>query len=274
MRTAFLAAFLFSFVSVVPADDRNAGRIAAPGIEFACYFESSPQDCGFAEQSKTAGRASLVSVAGMRGVRLHTEPGDSNINGSRTAERDDLTLDQATSDCYEGREHWWAHSVLFPADYVDPPESTASSWNWGGVADFHNSAPGDWQASFQVNAMPVTAISSDRPTGLSFQIAHGNRTKPTLYNAPIGPVVRNVWYNFVYHVKWTSQTDGFFDAWVNGVRKMVYRGPTLYPGQGCYFKLANYHSAFGKPTSVVHARVIRGVTSLAVSSGPLEGVVP
>lgn len=274
MRAAFLAAFLFSLVSVVSAADSNAGRIAAPGIEFSCTFESSLQDCGFAEQSKMAGRASLVSVAGMRGVRLHTEPGDSNIYGSRAAERDDLTLDQATTDCYEGKEHWWAHSVLFPADYIDPPESTASSWNWGVVADFHNAAPGGGQANFQVNAMPATALSSDRPTGLSFQIAYGNQTRPTLYHAPIGPVVRNVWYHFVYHVKWSSHADGFFDAWVNGARKMAYRGPTLYPDQGCYLKLANYHAAFGKPTSVIHARVIRGATPRAVSTGPLEGILP
>jgi hypothetical protein len=86
--------------------------------------------------------------------------------------------------------------------------------------------------------------------------------------------VKNVWYHFVYHVKWSSQADGFFDAWVNGARKMAYRGPTLYPDQGCYLKLANYHAAFGKPTSVIHARVIRGVTARAVSAGPLEGILP
>ncbi len=274
MRAAFLAAFLLSLVSVVSAADGNAGKIAAPGIEFSCHFEGSPQDCGFAEQSKMPGRSSPVSVAGMRGVRLHTEPGDNNIYGSRAAERDDLTLDQATTDCYEGKEHWWAHSVLFPADYVDPPQSTASSWNWGVVADFHNAAPGGGQANFQVNAMPATALSSDRPTGLGFQIAYGKQDRPTLYTAPIGPVVRNVWYHFVYHVRWSAQDDGFFDAWVNGTRKMNYRGPTLYPGQGCYLKLANYHTAFGKPTSVIHARVIRGITPRAVSAGPLEGILP
>jgi hypothetical protein len=274
MRKLLLGAFCFAVVSFVSAGDDNAGRVATPGIQFSCLFASEPQDCGFREQAKVAGRASLVNIAGMRGVRLHTEPGDSNVYGSRAAERNDLTLNQSTTDCYEGKEHWWAHSVLFPADYVDPPESTASSWNWGGVADFHNTSSGDWQANFQVNAMPATAISSDRPTGLSFQIAYGNQTRPTRYTAPIGPVVKNVWYHFVYHVRWSSQADGFFDAWVNGVRKMVYRGPTLYPGQGCYFKLANYHTAFGKPTSVIHARVIRGDTSLAVSSGPLEGVAP
>ena len=272
MRRLLHAALLLTlFLAVAPAGAQR-GVIEAAGIAFACWFESAPDSCGFAEQSKGAGRVSLVRVAGMNGVRLHTRPGDSHVHGSRDAERSDLALSQRASDCYEGREHWWAHSVLFPDDYVAPPESTATDWYFGVVADFHNTAPGAGQANFQVNAMPATAMSPDRPTGLGFQIAYGDQQRPSLYHAPIGPVVKNAWYHFVYHVRWSSAADGYFDAWVNGVQKMAYRGPTLYPGQGCYFKLANYHSAFGKPTSVIHARVVRGATPGAVSPGPLEGL--
>lgn len=55
---------------------------------------------------------------------------------------------------------------------------------------------------------------------------------------------------------------------------MVYRGPTLYPGQGCYLKLANYHTAFGKPSSVIHARVIRAGARRDLAAGSLEGILP
>jgi len=242
--------------------------------KFSCTFASSPTDCGFFEQAAVPGRASIVPVArdGITGVRLHTEPGDSNVAGSGASERDDLSLSQSATDCYEGREHWWGHSILFPDDYVDPPMSTASTWNFGVVFDFHNTTAGAGQANFQINAMPVSAIAPDRPTGLSFQIASGDQLNPTLFNAPIGPVVRNLWYDFVYHVKWSSNTDGFFDAWVNGVQKMAYRGPTIYSGQGCYLKLANYHTAFGQASSVIHDRVIRGSTPDAVSLTPRQGL--
>ncbi len=264
MRKPILSILFLSVAAAAP----NAHGEAA----YSCLFKGALRDCGFAEQAKAPGRASLVNVAGMRGVRLHTKPGDHHVNGSGDSERNDLTTSQATTDGYEGREHWWAHSVLFPDDYVDPPESTLSTWNFGLVADFHDTSDAGGQANFQIMAMPRTAISSDRATGLNFQINHGNQFSPTQHTAPIGPVVRNVWYNFVYHVKWTSGADGYFKAWVNGDLKMDYRGPTLYAGQGVYFKLANYHSAFGKPSSVIHARVIRGYTALAVSAGPLEGV--
>jgi hypothetical protein len=242
--------------------------------KYSCTFQNSWAECGFGEQAKAPGRAKLVDVAGMRGVRLQTKPGDTNVAGSGSAERNDLTLSQAATDCYEGREQWWAHSILFPDDYVEPPMSTASTWNWAVVFNFHNTNPGAGQANFQISAMPASAIASDRPTGLNFQVASGSQAKPTTYHAPIGPVVRNVWYHFVYHLKWSPGADGFITAWVNGARKMEYRGPTLYAGQGCYLKLANYHSAFGKASAVVHARVLRGTTAEAVSLTPLQGVPP
>jgi hypothetical protein len=241
----------------------------APAVTFFCGFEHSPRDCGFTEQAKSAGRASIVSRAreGRKAVRLHTEPGDRNVAGSGAAERDDLSLSQAATGCYPGQEQWWAHSILFPNDYADPPESTLSRWNWGVVFDFHQSA-GSGPVTFEVEAMPVSAISPDRPTGLRFSGAGGDPNNPATYSAAIGPVVRNAWYDFVYHVKWSAGADGFFYAWVNGVQKLAYTGPTLYVNQGCYLKLANYHSAFGQPVSVIHDRVVRGRSREAVAWVP------
>jgi hypothetical protein len=235
------------------------------GAAFACDFSSGWQQCGFMEQAKVTGqRATIVSIGGVNAVRLHTEPGDNNVTGSGDHERNDLTTSQATTDGYEGSEHWWAHSVLFPDDYVDPPQSElGGTWHAGLVFDFHNTTDGGAvQANFQVQAMPVTAIDPGRPTGLSFQVAYGNPSSPTKQTFPIGPVVRNVWYNFKYHVRWASDGTGFFKAWVNDVPYMDYKGPTLYSGQGVYVKLANYHSPYGQPSSVIHARVIRSNTPL------------
>ena len=246
-----------------------SGRLEPGG--FSCSFERPWGECGFGEQAKAQGRVSLVEVAGRKGLRLLTLPGDSHIAGSHHAERTDVALSRQATDCEEGREHWWAHSILFPDDYVDPPMSTESSWNWGVVFNFHNSHPGAGQANFQINAMPRSAIAADRPTGLGFQVAHGEQRRPTTYRVPIGPVVRNRWYDFVYHIRWTAQADGYIDAWVNGELVMRYRGPTLYPRQGCYLKLANYHTAFGKPSAVIHARVLRGSSEAAVSPARLSG---
>ena len=288
-RASDAAANLSAYSNVATATTAALPPPPPPVAAFFCSFASSATDCGFLEQAKVSGRASVVgaaqvsSVAGLAhvgaalgrdgptAVRLHTEPGDSSVAGSGANERDDLTLSQSETDCFEGREQWWAHSILFPDDYVDPPQSTSSSWNWAVVFDFHNADPGAGQANFQINAWPATALPGN-PTGLAFQIAHGDQAQPTVNNFPIGPIARNTWYDFVYHVKWSSGSDGFFTAWVNGAKKMDYIGPTLYAGQGCYLKLANYHTPFGAPSSVIHDRVLEGSSAAAVALTPLEGV--
>jgi Polysaccharide lyase len=231
---------------------------AAAEVQFFCSFERSPTDCGFFEQAKVKGRATLVDVArhGAKGVRLHTEPGDSNVHGGPDRERNDLTLSQAATDCYEGREQWWAHSVLFPDDFV-VPES-------GLFFDFHHTGSGG-QANFQLRV---------RPAGLRFEGAGGptvadNSRSPGRYFAAIGPLVTNQWYDFVYHVKWSSGADGFMYAWVDGVPKLAFRGATLYSGHGCYLKLANYHSPT-PASSIVHDRVVRGTSARDVSLLPLQ----
>jgi hypothetical protein len=235
---------------------------SAAEVHFFCSFETSPTDCGFHEQAKVKGRASLVDTArhGQRAVRLQTQPGDSDVNGSGLRVRNDLALSQAATDCYEGREHWWAHSVLFPSEYREPVGRASAV-----VADFHHTGR-TGQANFHLRVLP---------DGLHFMGAGGpavaaGASSPGVYKAYIGPLARNLWYDFVYHVRWSSGEDGFFRAWVNGEPKLAYRGPTLYAGMGCYLKLANYHSPIGEPNYVLHDRVVRGSSARAVAAGRLR----
>ena len=230
-----------------------------PGRQFYCTFVTSPADCGFFQQAKAPDRAVVAGTGreGGRAVRLRTLPGDTHVFGSDRAERSDLALSEEVTECSQGREAWWAHSVLFPDDYVAP-----LARGWGVVFDFHHTGR-DGQANFHVDAAPE---------GLRLRGYGGPVVNGGLYEVELGPVRRNVWYDFVYHVRWSSGPDGYFIAWVNGVKKLEHRGPTLYAGMGCYLKLANYHSGSGRPSSVLHDRVIRGATPESVALTPLEGV--
>jgi hypothetical protein len=227
--------------------------------QFFCTFQSSPDECGFGIQARSTSRVSIVDGGrdGSTAVRLETQPGDSNVFGSGTSERTDLSLSQGNTDCSQGKEAWWAHSTLFPSDYI------AATNGFGVVMDFHHTGSSG-QANFHVD--------SSRWDGLLHFRGYGGSQDQNEYGTVIGPVVKNQWYDFVYHVRWSSGPDGFMRAWVNGVKKLDHSGPTLYSGMGCYLKLANYHSAFGAATAVIHDRVIRGTTWQAVSSTPLEGV--
>jgi hypothetical protein len=234
-----------------------------PSAQFFCTFPNSATDCGFREQAKVAGRATLASFGrdGSTAVRLTTQSGDSGVNGSGSWERNDLTLGTSSSYCNQGQEEWWAHSVYFPSDYV---------YSRGVLLDFHAAVSGDTQPNFNL----MTTESGLRITVFGGAINGGRVDKYVAdpYGATGASVAKNRWYDFVYRIKWSSGSDGVLDAWLNGKKVMSHRGPTLYSGVACYLKLANYHVATGSASSIIHDRVVRGTSAAAVSLTPLEGV--
>jgi hypothetical protein len=230
----------------------------------SCTFAVSAAACGYVEESAVPGRATLTQPGrdGNAAIRLHTEPGDGNVFGSGDNERDDITLTPEATQCSAGAEQWWAHSILFPSDFV-------LSGGWGQVVfDFHNTDPGPGQANFEIDVKPDGTI---RFAGYGGVVPYPAWREPD-YQAYVGPVVRNQWYDFVYHVRWSPNGDGFFYAWVNGALYLAYTGPTLYWGQSCYLKLANYHTPTGYASSVEHDRIVLGSTPAAVALTPLQYV--
>lgn len=232
----------------------------SPNALWSCDFPQAPTDCGLDEQVAAPDRAAIVSPGrdGHTAVELTTQPGDSNIDGSGAAERADLELPPSSNYCNQGQEEWWAHSLMFPSGYVLPP--AGSVWNWGVVFDFHHTGS-TGQPNFEIASLP---------TGLELWVSGGptivnSPTDPGFYSVSIGPVQENVWYDFVYHVNWSSGSDGYFQAWLNGQQVMNFSGPTLYTGQSCYLKLANYHTPLGVPVAVIHSRIVEGATEADVA---------
>ena len=239
-------------------------------MNWSCDFENSY--CGFLEQSflgdapPSARRSSLVTTprSGKQAVRLHTEPGDNNVHGSGTWERDDLSYAPSSAYCNQGQEEWWADSVMFPSDYVFPPGPEA-----GIIFDFHHNYSGGL-SNFEVQTIPGVGLRLEGHGGPVLSEGRYDFVITDPYGAPAGSVTKNVWYDFVYHVKWDSTANGLMEGWLNGKKVMTYNGPTLYTGISCYLKLANYHAGFGLASSVIHDRVIRGTSAAAVAITPLS----
>jgi hypothetical protein len=245
----------------------------APGVKvtattsYFCDFEDTL--CDFGEQSKLEGtgehRFSFVTPAlsGRRAVRLPTLPGDSNVHGSGSWERTDLSKPAAPDYCNAGQEEWWAFSVLFPDDYVFPPGPEA-----GIIMDFHHTGSGG-QANWELQTIPGIGLRARGYGGASRDQGKYDAAIPDPYGTVAG-VTKNKWYNFTVHVKWSPDArEGFMEGWLNGRRFQNYRGATLYAGQSCYFKLANYHAPFGKPSAIHYDRILRGRSGADVSLVPL-----
>ncbi len=63
---------------------------------------------------------------------------------------------------------------------------------------------------------------------------------------------RGVWHDFIYHVRWSYQDDGFVELWIDGKKVTDYRGPTNYNDDtGPYFKYGIYRNDT-KETYVVY----------------------
>lgn len=235
--------------------------VVAPPIVEAPLWALNPDNLNMTIQAKDPSRVSVVGKA----VRLETKPGDNNIFGSGAMERCDLSLSQALTDGFEGREAWWHQEILFPDDFQQP------RWYRYVIFDFHHTGP-TGQANFHLG---FERGPLDIDTGrFGFQ-GFGGVQDQGKYGAIITSdmVARNRWIAFDYHVRWASDASGFFDAWVNGKNYLRHKGPTLYQGQGVYLKLANYHVPVCDPypacvgthkaSAVMHAEVRRGKTSMA-----------
>lgn len=222
------------------------------------------------EQKEGQNRATIAPIGrdGGTGLRLHTEPGDNNVSGSGAHERNDAAL-RGVHERHEGDVDWWAHSMNFPNDFAIPPPG-----HWATPFDFHDlPSPGDTRVGGQANLhIFVQPNGLLRFRGAGGPVVDDGSGNQYTYEYDIGQLIRNVWFDFVYHMRWSSGSDGFMDAWLNGHPVFKHKGPTLYANCGVYLKLANYHSAWGKPSSVIHDRVVRGKTWQSVSLTPLEGV--
>jgi Polysaccharide lyase len=244
-----------------------AGVAGSARKAFSCTFAKSPTECGFKVQEKVPGRASIVGFGrdGGRALRLHTRPGDDNVHGSGHMRRTDVYLAHsggAPIVYHEGEEQVWELSIMFPDDFTFP------RWHVYALANFHHE--GRTGANIFEFGFRKDPTGDLKPGILAFRGAAGNTSaSPAVryQSAAVSSPQRNVWYDLVFHVKWSSGADGFFHAWVNGEKRLAHDGPTLFVGEGVYLKLANYHvpvcdpypACKGRdpPSSVIYDRIIR-----------------
>src|SRR5258706_13133508 len=182
IRHAFATLLLLALA--VCAQGAFAQSNIAGTAKYSCDFENSY--CDFIEQSAlgdappSSRRSSLVATSrsATRGVRLHTEPGDTNVHGSGDWERNDILKTADSSYCNEGQEEWWAVSILFPSDYVFPPGPGA-----GIVMDFHHNGSSG-QANYEIQTIPGMGLRARGYGGPPFNQGPAAAPIPPPYRSP------------------------------------------------------------------------------------------
>jgi len=140
-----------------------------------------------------------------------------------------------------GGVNWYGWSVRFAEDFpTDGRFDIFSQFH-----DFHKKLP-EWGKDGKA---PTCFLH--RKGKLQLDLKYQTGTETTEHKSyPLGDIVKGEWIDFVVHVKWTHEDDGFFKVWRDGKLVVNHQGSTYmdYPAkQGPYFKAGNYKGASNWP---------------------------
>jgi hypothetical protein len=215
-------------------------------------------------QAKDPSRVTLESDVVRQGrfaARFEVRPGDNNVAGSGSGERADLLIHNSTTEGVEGSEQYWAWSTYFPADFDAP------MGGWNVFVGFHHTG--------KTGQSPVHFFVDDRKT-IKMRVMGGNFEHPVKRYFTLARLTKGRWYDFVFHVKWSSDPRiGFVEVGVNRLR-IVRRTsiPTLYVGMGVYLKQGFYRRAYAGTSVVIQDGMRRGSTLNEVAPRVRNGPRP
>jgi Polysaccharide lyase len=240
----------------------NAARVQShSSLQWSGDFETGDlSQWTWGAQSAAPDRIRVVQSPvrhGSYAARFEVRPGDYGDPG----ERAEVLLNQQTTDGYEGREQFWAWSTYFPVTFDAPMAA------WNVFAQFHHTG-----STGQAN---IHFAVVDR-SKIVLRVLGGDFDHPARKDFVLARLNRGMWYDFVFHVKWSpSGRLGYVEVWVNRVRIVrKTMTPTLYAGQGVYFKQGYYRSPYKADTVIFQDGARLGSTLGAVVGWYASGRVP
>ena len=135
-----------------------------------------------------------------------------------------------------GRDYWYGFSMYMPIDFPDH----GHLWTIGQWHAMHKGGAGSAKRSpvlFQQYKSGKFYVNVGHS---SEKIEKANDiTKIAIYQTR--KFEKGVWHDFIYHVKWSYENDGFVEMWQNGKKRIDYKGPIgTNDDEGPYFKYGIY----------------------------------
>ncbi|MET0394888.1 MAG: heparin lyase I family protein [Chitinophagaceae bacterium] len=174
-------------------------------------FENYQHCCSY-----SVARTEAAARSGASALRLEVRDDDELVSGSI---RSELTV-PAVSDA---GEMWYGFSFYL------------TDW----IADGSPHSILQWQPNSNSGGPPISLQTHDG----AFMIVHGEDNVGYHYetNGLLGSPVSDEWTDFVFHIKWSSATDGYIQVWKNGVLVYDTSGIRTQWGDGQYLKLGINH---------------------------------
>jgi len=141
-----------------------------------------------------------------------------------------------------GTEYWYGFSFYLPSDWVSDTtqELLAEWWPWP------DKELGESNARVSALALRVDGDQwlvtncSD-----SAEVTHLPSGTYKVRRFDLGPVSKGEWTDWVFHVKWSYQSDGVIEIWKNGVQVVQATGQNAYnDNNGSAFVIGLYKSSW------------------------------
>jgi len=136
-----------------------------------------------------------------------------------------------------GSEKWYGFSIYVPRDWPELNNRTVIG-QWHATPDLLRGEV--WRSPplairYREGRLRVTARYSKERVQ-----KENDGTRLELYSHP-GEFAKGRWHDWVFHVKWAPNEDGFVEAWLDDRRIIDYRGPIGYNDLlGLWFKFGIY----------------------------------
>ena len=233
---------------------------AAPrrGVWFCGDFETGGLE-GWSGDLARPGSAEVVTEPvreGRYAVRVTLAPGDVAARKERAELKvADKEIERVHGS--HGREMWYGWSLFLPAEYADPPGDQFQILGQWHHRPLDETVPGkrSW-----VSGAPPLALYLVRHEGRRLLILIG-QASPKAPPRHLGgrPVRQGVWTDLVFHMKWSTGSDGFVEAWLDGDPLTTGRmyGPTLYSPVSNYLRLGLYRGKGVFTTNHVYYDAVR-----------------
>ncbi len=226
LRSA-VAAAVFAVALAAPAAPLHAG------VYFNDDFESGNiNNFGCAGNCPTVSNA--VSSSGRFAMRALLTPDMTN------SYRTEATPQNSVGSFDFHKDYWISFKMMLPADFQEDS---------GGEFLFQvHTQPSDWASCAPINNNEPLTIQT-----LSGQIGVGiNKGGGWIeYSRWVAPYKRGVWMQWVFHVRFSSGSDGLVEAWKDGTKLFSDSGPNSDPLDTCgkamanpYLKIGVYHWAW------------------------------
>lgn len=137
-------------------------------------------------------------------------------------------------DAKMGKTYWYSFRTFIPEDFpVEDNRLMIAQWH---ASDSEGEATSPPLAVYYRNgALLIRARYSDK----EYISPNEETEKVNLYREEGFP--KGQWHQFIFQVKWSYESDGFVNAWVDGRQVVAYTGGVSYKDEdGPYFKFGAY----------------------------------